>query len=72
MLHLENRWTDGELAAEWIEKDFDCLTKEQVAGKTRVLHMDGHHSHYTPKLLTLAKANNIVILGYPPVRMWYR
>ncbi|KAF7965694.1 hypothetical protein HWV62_42229 [Athelia sp. TMB] len=28
--------------------------------------MDSHSSHYTPELLTFAKANNIVILGYPP------
>lgn len=28
--------------------------------------MDGHSSHYTPELLAFAKANNIIILGYPP------
>lgn len=28
--------------------------------------MDGHSSHYTPKLLGFARANNIIILGYPP------
>ncbi|KZP22653.1 DDE-domain-containing protein, partial [Athelia psychrophila] len=64
--HSENGWTDGEIAAEWIEKDFDRQTKEKAGGETRVLLMDGHSSHYTPELLTFAKANNIVILGYPP------
>lgn len=28
--------------------------------------MDSHSSHYTPELLAFAKANNIIILGYPP------
>jgi DDE superfamily endonuclease len=28
--------------------------------------MDGHGSHYTPELLDFARANNIIILGYPP------
>lgn len=28
--------------------------------------MDDHSSHYTPELLSFAKANNIIILGYPP------
>lgn len=28
--------------------------------------MDGHSSHYTLELLDFARANNIIILGYPP------
>src|ERR1700683_2114543 len=28
--------------------------------------MDGHSSHYTLELLEFARANNIIILGYPP------
>jgi hypothetical protein len=28
--------------------------------------MDGHSSHYTPKLLCFALNKNILILGYPP------
>ena len=35
-------------------------------GETRVLLLDGHSSHHTPELLTFARENNIVILGYPP------
>ena len=30
--YLENGWTDGELAQEWIEKDFDATTKEKENG----------------------------------------
>ena len=58
--------TDGEIALEWMKNDFDPVTKEKAAGRTRVLLMDGHGSHYTLKLLEYAQANNIVILGYPP------
>lgn len=64
--HSDNGWTDSELGRSWIEKDFDALTKEKAAGRTRILIMDGHSSHYTPELLRYAKDNNIVILGYPP------
>ncbi|EIM86965.1 CENP-B protein, partial [Stereum hirsutum FP-91666 SS1] len=64
--HSDNGWTDSELGRSWIEKDFDALTKEKAAGRTRVLIMDGHSSHYTPELLRYAKDNNIIILGYPP------
>src|SRR3954466_2433746 len=64
--HSLNGWTDGELALQWMTKDFDAQTKEKAASRTRVLLMDGHSSHYTPALLDYARANNIVILGYPP------
>jgi DDE superfamily endonuclease len=47
-------------------KDFDPQTKEKAGGRTRVLLMDGHSSHYSLELLDYAWANNIVILGYPP------
>jgi hypothetical protein len=49
-----------------MKNDFDPATKEKAAGRTRVLLMDGHGSHYTLELLEYARANNIVILGYPP------
>lgn len=64
--HSPNGWTDGELALQWLEKDFDAKTKEKANGRTHILLMDGHNSHYTPQLLEYACVNNIVILGYPP------
>src|ERR1700733_8668846 len=48
-----------------MKKDFDAATKEKANGRTRVLLMDGHSSHYTLELLEYAQANNIIILGYP-------
>ena len=47
-------------------KDFDAQMKEKAGGRTRVVLMDGHSSHYTLELLEYARDNNIVILGYPP------
>jgi DDE superfamily endonuclease len=64
--HSPNGWTDGELALQWMIKDFDVQTREKAAGQTRVLLLDGHSSHYTPELLEFARDHNIMILGYPP------
>ena len=49
----ENGWTDGSLALDWIQKDFESQMREKAAGETRVLIMDGHSSHYTADLLVL-------------------
>ena len=65
--YLENGWTDGELAQEWIEKDFDATTKEKANGWTWILVMDGHSSHYTLDLLHYAQEHNIIVIGYPPI-----
>ena len=54
------------VALEWMKKDFNAATKEKADGRTRVLLMDGHSSHYSLELLEFARANNIIILGYPP------
>jgi hypothetical protein len=71
--HLQNRvchspkgWTDGDIALSWLVKDFDEQTREKAQGQTHVLILDGHSSHYMPKLLKHAQDNNIMILGYPP------
>ena len=61
----ENGWTDGKLALDWLKKDFDPQMKDKAAGKTRVLIMDGHSSHYTADLLEYCIANGIEVLGYP-------
>ncbi|EGN96639.1 hypothetical protein SERLA73DRAFT_154134 [Serpula lacrymans var. lacrymans S7.3] len=64
--HSQNRWTDSELCLDWIINDFDPQTKTKADGQTGVLLMDGHSSHFTPKLLEYAMENNISIPGYPP------
>ena len=64
--HSDNGWTDNKLGYKWKVKDFDCLTKDKANGKTQVLLLDGHSSHYSHELLHYAEQNNIIILGYPP------
>ena len=66
MAHSPNGWTDSELGYKWLVKDFDAQTKDKAGGRTRVVLMDGHSSHYSLDLLEYARKNNIVILGYPP------
>jgi len=43
---MENGWTNGGLAQDWMMKDFDPQTKEKAAGETCIL-MDGYSSHFT-------------------------
>jgi len=60
-----NGWTDGELSGHWIIDDIDAVMKEKAHGRSRLLQLDSHCSHYTPELLQRAQAANIVILTYP-------
>jgi DDE superfamily endonuclease len=46
-----NGWTDGKIGLQWMMKDFDAQTKEKADGRTRVLLLDGHSSHYTLGIL---------------------
>lgn len=66
MAKSKKGWTDADLALQWMQDTFEPMTREKADGRTRVLFMDGHSSHYSAKLLRLAKENNIEILGYPP------
>ncbi|KAF7372315.1 hypothetical protein MVEN_00091700 [Mycena venus] len=61
-----NGWTNGELGYLWLTKVFDPATKAEANGPPRVLLLDGHSSHYTEKFINFARANNIILLGYPP------
>ena len=58
-------WTDGNVGRNWLEQIFDRETKEKAGGRTRVLLLDGHSSHYTLEFIDYARANNIILLGYP-------
>ena len=62
----ENGWTDWEIALQWLEKNFDPLTREKAAGQTRVLLVDGHSSHLSLPFLLACRERNIVVLCYPP------
>ncbi|RXW20847.1 hypothetical protein EST38_g5024 [Candolleomyces aberdarensis] len=57
---LPNGWTDGELAGQWIEHNFDHQTKYKAAGQPQILLLNGHSSHYTHEVLCYACQNNII------------
>jgi hypothetical protein len=57
-------WTDGEIGALWI-KQFDEQTCDKANGRTRLLLVDGHNSHYTRAFLEYARQHRIHVLCYP-------
>lgn len=60
-----NGWTDTDIALEWVKKVFNPETSVKAAGRTRVLLMDGHNSHFSLPFLIHCVANNIVVICYP-------
>ncbi len=48
----------------WL-KHFDEYTRVKAAGRTRLLLVDGHNSHYTLEFLQYAISANIEVLCYP-------
>ena len=57
-------WTDGEIGIGYI-KDFDKQTKTKANGKTRLLLLDGHNSHFTLESIQSTITANIVVFCYP-------
>lgn len=55
---------DGVLSLRWI-KFFDAQTKEKAGGEYRRLFVDNHVSHCTVEFLRYARANKIIVVGYP-------
>lgn len=58
-------WTDMDIAFEWLTKIFNTETEEKSAGRTRVLVMDGHNSHFSLAFLQFCVEHNIVVICYP-------
>ncbi|KAJ2923330.1 hypothetical protein H1R20_g13763, partial [Candolleomyces eurysporus] len=58
-------WTDGQIGCNWLKDVFEPDTREKAQGRTRVLLLDGHSSHYTIEFIELARKHNILLLGYP-------
>nr|GAT48919.1 predicted protein [Mycena chlorophos] len=57
-------WTNSEIGLAYI-KDFHEQTKDEAEGRTRVLLVDGHNSHYGLAFLRFVRAHRIHILCYP-------
>ncbi|KIJ41332.1 hypothetical protein M422DRAFT_143409, partial [Sphaerobolus stellatus SS14] len=59
-----NGWTEQDIAEDWVKKS-DEETRDKAVGELRALFLDGHNSHYSPRLIRYAKEHNITIFGYP-------
>ncbi|KAF7326341.1 HTH CENPB-type domain-containing protein [Mycena sanguinolenta] len=57
-------WVDGEINVEFM-KDFHEQTKKKAKGRTRLVVVDGHNSHYSKPLLDFARKHRIHVLCYP-------
>ena len=56
----------GEIGRKWIEHDFDAVTSGVANGRSRLLIVDGHSSHFTWSFLEYAKEKGIVVICLPP------
>lgn len=61
----ENGWTNSWIALNWLVKSFDPATREKAAGRTRVVFLDGHSSHFSLELLRKARELDIKLIAYP-------
>ena len=62
--HSDKGYMTDKLAIEWLQA-FDMATKEHAQGQPRFLLMDGHHTHYSLKMIRYAVENNIIMMSYP-------
>lgn len=60
-------WTDQELGATWLRKDFEPVTaiKLDSPNQHRMLILDGHNSHCTYKFCKFAEDHQIIIVCLP-------
>ncbi|KAJ3534000.1 hypothetical protein NM688_g7200 [Phlebia brevispora] len=64
--HSPNGWTDQELGAIWLEKDFEPQTAARnSSGGYRLLILDGHNSHCTYRFCSFAEKHNIIVVCLP-------
>jgi len=61
----ENGWTNSRIALNWLIKSFDPATHEKAFGRTRVIFLDGHSSHFSLELLRKAQELDIKLIAYP-------
>jgi DDE superfamily endonuclease len=64
MGYQKKGYTSGEIGVAWL-KDWNEQTKAKAGGRTRLLLVDGHSSHYTLGFLEYARDNDVVVICYP-------
>ena len=60
-----NGWTSDEIGLRWLQKLFIPSTITRTKGKYRLLILDGHGSHLTPKFDEICSQNNIIPICMP-------
>ena len=61
-----NGWTTDELGFEWLQSVFEPNTKDRTKGVYRLLILDGHGSHLTPRFDQYCQDHKIIPLCIPP------
>jgi hypothetical protein len=61
-----NGWTSDEIGLRWLEKLFIPTTSSRTKGGYRLLILDGHGSHLTPKFDEICEENKIIPICMPP------
>jgi hypothetical protein len=69
-VHIEgwssaNGWTTDQITLRWLEKCFIPYTTERTIGSHRLLILDGHGSHLTPKFNKVCRDNKIICICMP-------
>jgi hypothetical protein len=62
----DNGWTSHEIGLNWLQKVFIPSTSSRTKGKYRLLVLDGHGSHLTPKFDEICSQNNVIPICMPP------
>jgi hypothetical protein len=61
-----NGWTSDEIGLRWLKKLFIPTTSIRMKGVYRLLILDGHGSHLTPKFDEICEENKIIPICMPP------
>ncbi|KAM4055202.1 hypothetical protein HRG_008535 [Hirsutella rhossiliensis] len=61
----ENGWSCDALGLHWLQRIFDCHTKQKAGRAYRLLILDGHNSHINLKFIDYADRNRILIAVLP-------
>ena len=59
-------WTFDSHGFEWLQKQFDPITRPKDPSERRLLILDGHSSHITANFIAYCMNNKIDLLVLPP------
>ena len=62
----EKGYSSQVIGQQWMETVFDPQTQDIAKGRTRLLIVDGHCSHFTYELLDYAATHDIIVICLPP------